>query len=217
MNEKIDIWLVGNTGLRNPNRIQDGFKVFAGSPFVGNLHGKENEIGFMNYLNEKGIIQNEDGKDESGSHARKWRLMFAKNGFIYPQIKKKDGNQEELGILDDITPFGRSFLKADTYPAVQECYLRAMSVEQFALPDGIHYFSPLRWLLAIMLELEKRTGTSNLLFGATPPIRAIIFLRLSIISLTYESAELQHPQSVRLIKEKSLSVVRTMTRRLITS
>ena len=61
MNEKIDIWLVGNTGLRNPNRIQDGFKVFAGSPFVGNLHGKENEIGFMNYLNEKGIIQNEDG------------------------------------------------------------------------------------------------------------------------------------------------------------
>ena len=48
MNEKIDIWLVGNTGLRNPNRIQDGFKVFAGSPFVGNLHGKENEIGFMN-------------------------------------------------------------------------------------------------------------------------------------------------------------------------
>lgn len=162
MNEKIDIWLVGNTGLRNPNRIQDGFKVFAGSPFVGNLHGKENEIGFMNYLNEKGIIQNEDGKDESGSHARKWRLMFAKNGFIYPQIKKKDGNQEELGILDDITPFGRSFLKADTYPAVQECYLRAMSVEQFALPDGIHYFSPLRWLLAIMLELEKRTGTSEL-------------------------------------------------------
>ena len=162
MNEQIDIWLVGNTGLRNPNRIQDGFKVFAGSPFVGSLHGKDNEIGFMNYLNEKEIIQNEDGKDESGSHARKWRLMFAKNGFIYPQVKKKDGKQEELGPLDDITPFGRSFLKADTYPAVQECYLRAMSVEQFVMPDGIHYFSPLRWLLAIMLELEKRTGTSEL-------------------------------------------------------
>ena len=55
MNEQIDIWLVGNTGLRNPNRIQDGFKVFAGSPYVGNLHGKENELGFMNYLNEKGM------------------------------------------------------------------------------------------------------------------------------------------------------------------
>lgn len=162
MEEKIDIWLVGNTGLRNPNRIQEGFKAFANSPYVGKLRGKENEIGFMNFLNDQGIIQNEAGKDTSGSHARKWRLMFSKNGFIYPQVKKKDGDQNELGNLDDITPFGRTFLKADTYPAVQECYLRALSVEQFAMPDGKSYFSPLRWILAIMLELEKRTGSSEI-------------------------------------------------------
>ena len=162
MSEHIDIWLVGNTGLRNPNRIQEGFSVFASSSFVGKLHGRENELGFMRLLDEKGIIQNEDGKDVSGSHARKWRLMFAKNGFIYPQVKKKDGQQEDLGKLDDITPFGRAFLNADTYAAVQECFLRAMSVEQFPMPDGKRYFSPLRWLLAIMLELEKRTGSSEL-------------------------------------------------------
>lgn len=162
MSEQIKIWLVGNTGLRNPNRIQDGFAVFANSAFVGHLHGRDNELGFMNLLDEKGIIQNEEGKDASGSHARKWRLMFAKNGLIYPQLQKKDGAQEDLGTLDDITPFGRSFLKADTYPAVQECYLRAMSVEQFPMPDGEQHFSPLRWLLAIMLELEKRTGSSEL-------------------------------------------------------
>lgn len=162
MGEKIVIWHVGNTGLRNPNRIQEGFKVFANSPYVGNLRGKENEIGFMNLLDEKRIIQNESGKDGSGSHARKWRLMFAKNGFIYPQIKKKDGTQEQLGKLDDITPFGKAFLKADTFPAIQECYLRAMSIEQFPMPDGETYFSPLRWLLAIMLELEKRTGSSEI-------------------------------------------------------
>ena len=132
-----------------------------GSPFVGNLR-EENEVAFMNFLNEKGIIQNEAGKDESGSHARKWRLMFSRNGFIYPQLKKKDGEQEELGPLDEITPFGRTFLKADTYPAVQECFLRSMSVEQYPMPDGMHYFSPLRWLLAVMLELERRTGSSEL-------------------------------------------------------
>ena len=111
MSEKIKIWLVGNTGLRNPNRIQEGFAAYAGSPFVGNLR-EENEVAFMNFLNEKGIIQNEAGKDESGSHARKWRLMFSRNGFIYPQVKKKDGLQEDLGSLDEITPFGRTFLKA---------------------------------------------------------------------------------------------------------
>lgn len=162
MDERIEIWLVGNTGLRNPNRIQEGFTAYANSPFVGKLHGRENELGFMSFLDEKGIISNEDGKDVSGSHARKWRLMFAKNGFIYPQVKKKDGSQEDLGNLDDITPFGRSFLQADTYPAMQECFLRSMSVEQFSTPDGSGYFSPLRWILAIMLELEKRTGSSEL-------------------------------------------------------
>lgn len=45
MSEQINIWLVGNTGLRNPNRIQEGFSVFANSAFVGHLHGRENEIG----------------------------------------------------------------------------------------------------------------------------------------------------------------------------
>ncbi len=162
MEENIEIWLVGNTGLRNPNRIREGFAVYADSRFLGKLHGRENEIGFMKLLDEKGIIQNEEGRDASGSHARKWRLMFAKNGFIYPQLKRKDGRQEELGAADELTPFGRAFLQADTYPAVQECYLRAMSVEQFPMPDGIRHFSPLRWLLAIMLELERRTGSSEL-------------------------------------------------------
>lgn len=162
-NEKISVWLVGNTGLRSPSRIQEGLRIFAQSPFVGNLHGKAQEIGFMNLLNEKGIIQNAAGKDASGSHARKWRLMFAKNGFIYPQIKVI-GNlkQEDLGRLDDLTPFGRIFLQADTFPAVQECYLRAMSVEQYEVQTCEGYFSPLRWILAIMLELEKRTGSSEL-------------------------------------------------------
>lgn len=162
MEENIKIWHVGNTGLRNPNRIQEGLAVYAKSAFVGKLHGRDNEIGFMNLLNKEGIIQNESGKDESGSHARKWRLMFAKNGYIYPQVNKKDGNQDDLGAMDDITPFGRTFLKADTFPAVQECFLRAMSVEQFEMPNKITYFSTLRWMLAIMLELEKRTGSTEM-------------------------------------------------------
>ena len=161
MVREIDIWLVGNTGLRSPSRIQEGFRIYAESSFVGNFRGRDNEIGFMNLLNGRGIIHNEAGKDASGSHARKWRLMFAKNGLIYPQIKKGDGSQDSLGALDAITPFGRTFLIADTYPAMQECFLRAMSVAQFPLP-GEGYFAPLRWVLTIMLELERRTGSSEI-------------------------------------------------------
>lgn len=162
-NEQISIWLAGNTGLRNPMRIQEGFIAFSESPYVGNLHGRDNELGFMKFLNDKGIINNESGKDPSGSHARKWRLMFERYGFIYGQAKKENGfMQEDLGRVDDITPFGRLFANADTIPAMQECFLRALAVEQYWLPDKSAHYSPLRWILAIMLELEKRTGSSEL-------------------------------------------------------
>lgn len=161
MGKPIVIWMVGNNGMRNPNRIMDGFRVFSESPFVGHLR-KENEIKFTKLLNEKGIIHNEEGKDESGSHARKWRLVFSRSGLIYPKLNSSEGQQSDLGPLDDITPFGRAFLKADTYPAIQEFFLRAMSVEQVAVNKGTSHFSPLRWILAIMVELEKRTGTSEL-------------------------------------------------------
>ena len=162
-NENINIWLAGNTGLRNPMRIQEGFIAFSNSPYVGKLHGSENELGFMRFLDEQKIINNESGKDPSGSHARKWRLMFERYGFIYGQAKKQNGfTQEELGKLDDITPFGKTFLKADTISSMQECFLRSLSVEQYWLEDGTGHFSPFRWILAIMLELEKRTGSSEL-------------------------------------------------------
>lgn len=35
----VEIWQIGNTGLRNPERIQEGFKAFAESSFVGKLRG----------------------------------------------------------------------------------------------------------------------------------------------------------------------------------
>lgn len=162
-NEEITIWLAGNTGLRNPMRIQEGFIAFSQSPYVGNLHGNENEMGFMRFLDDKGIISNEAGKDPSGSHARKWRLMFERYGFIYGQAKKQNGfEQAALGKMDDITPFGEAFLKTDTIPAMQECFLRSLVVEQYWLPDNSAHYSPFRWILAIMLELEKRTGSSEL-------------------------------------------------------
>ena len=164
MKEKqIDIWLVGNTGLRNPARISDGFKLYAQSPFVGQLIGGKNDVAFTKYLSENGIINNKQGKDTTGSHARKWRLMFERNGLIYPDVRRIGCRQEELGPIGQITPFGYMFLQADTYPAEQECFLRAMSVEQIpTTTDNGKLFSPLRWILAVMLELEKRTGSSEI-------------------------------------------------------
>lgn len=190
MNDKISIWLIGNTGLRNPARIAEGFSLFASSEFVGKLHGKDEEYRFMRFLHDKGVIKNKPNKDQSASHARKWRLMFCKNGFIYPKLKSGEGDQSELGPVDDITPFGYSFLRARTHSAQQECYLRSLSVEQIRTADGKALFSPLRWTLALMLELERLTGSSEItrtefaLWGqASDPTYDLNFVVNSILDL----------------------------------
>ena len=161
MGKPITIWQLGNTGLRNPMRIWEGLKLFAESPFNGNLRGS-NEERFQTLLNHAGLVNSTGEAEDTSSYARKWRLMFARFGFIYPQVKKKDGKQEDLGPQDQVTPFGETFLKADTYPAQQECFLRSLSLEQTKVPGDLGFFSPLRWILAVMLELEKRTGTSEI-------------------------------------------------------
>lgn len=142
-------------------RIWEGLKLFAESPFNGNLRGS-NEERFQTLLNHAGLVNSTGEAEDTSSYARKWRLMFARFGFIYPQVKKKDGKQEDLGPQDQVTPFGETFLKADTYPAQQECFLRSLSLEQTKVPGDLGFFSPLRWILAVMLELEKRTGTSEI-------------------------------------------------------
>lgn len=160
----IDIWQIGNTGVRNPMRLYDAFKAYAESDLVGNIRGVPAEKAFMVYLDAKGVLNNEDGKDPSGSYGRKFRFVFNLMGFAYNASKAFHGlTQEQIGPIDGITPFGKSFLAADTIPAQQECYCRGLSVPMEELPSGGTY-SPLRWTLRIMLELEKQTGESTLNF-----------------------------------------------------
>ena len=108
MGKPITIWQLGNTGLRNPMRIWEGLKLFAESPFNGNLRGS-NEERFQTLLNHAGLVNSTGEAEDTSSYARKWRLMFARFGFIYPQVKKKDGKQEDLGPQDLVTPFGETF------------------------------------------------------------------------------------------------------------
>ena len=156
----IEIWQVGNTGVRNPMRIHEAFRLYAGSGLVGKIRGVAGAVALTNYLCEKGILHNAPGRDTTGSYGRKWRLVFNKNGFTYDEYSEADGiSQAELGPVDDITPFGKAFLVADTVPAVQEFFLRASAMHMEKMSDG-GTFSPLRWTLAIMLEIERQTGSS---------------------------------------------------------
>ena len=126
--DPMDIWLIGNTGMRNPWRIPSGFKVYVESNLVGRLRAPEDQMAFKELLFEKGEIGGDADKDTSASITRKYRLMFNKYGFAYPEVTKKDGfDQSELGAVDAITPLGQTFYKADSVAAQQECFLRGLS------------------------------------------------------------------------------------------
>ena len=159
----IEIWQVGNTGVRNPMRIHEAFRLYAESNLVGKIRGVAGAVAFTNYLCERGVLNNAPGKDPTGSYGRKWRLVFNKNGFTYCDVTKDELTQSDFGAIDDITPFGKAFLEADTVPAIQEFFLRASALHMEPLPDG-GAFSPLRWTLAVMLEIERRTGRSAIGF-----------------------------------------------------
>ncbi len=162
--DPIDIWLIGNTGMRNPWRIRGGFKVYVESNLVEKLRKPEDQQAFKKLLYEKGEIGGDAEKDASASITRKYRLMFNKFGFAYPEITKSSGfSQENLGPVDGITPLGNSFYHAETIDAQQECFLRGLIVPMEPLTDSTS-FSPLLWVLAVMLELEKRTGSTKLNF-----------------------------------------------------
>ncbi len=162
--DPIDIWIIGNTGMRNPWRIPSGFKVYVESNLVGKLRTPEDQMAFKMLMFEKGEAGGDADKDTSASITRKYRLMFNKYGFAYPEVTKKDGfSQEELGPVDAITPLGETFYKADSVSSQQECFLRGLIVPMERLSET-STFSPLLWVVSVLLEIEKQTGDTKLNF-----------------------------------------------------
>lgn len=120
----IEIWTLGNTGLRSAGRAQEGLKEYSVSKICGNAHGIENEKELERILCKAGLIGSVN-ENSDGTYGRKWRLAWCRSGFIYPRVKKKDSfKQEEIGKADEITPLGRKYIEADNLAANQDLFLR---------------------------------------------------------------------------------------------
>lgn len=155
-------WQLGNTSVRSAMRIRDGLIALSKSSIQGNIRRGEGDVAFRKLLGDCGVVRL--GTDSSNSVGRKWRSAMGKLGFIYPQVKKVWGfAQKDLGKLDMITPAGWNLIRAETVAAMQECYLRAMVTPLFSIKDT-YTFSPLKWTLAILLELERRGEKATITF-----------------------------------------------------
>jgi len=160
-------WHLGNTTVRSPFRLRDGLVALSTSSLQGNLRGQEQERALRRLLGVRGIV--ELGDDDTYSVGRKWRSALDKLGFLYPEVPSASGiAQSDIGPIDMITPNGWRLVRADTVPAMQECFLRALAAHY--IPSVLErkfafaVFSPLRHTLAILLALERQTGESRLNF-----------------------------------------------------
>lgn len=170
-------WCLGNTTVRSPFRLRNGLIALSSSPLQGNLRGKKNEIALRNLLGENEIVKL--GNDKSNSVGRKWRSALNKLGFLYPEVPSSANClQNDIGIIDMITPNGWRLIRAETVPAMQECFLRALAAHYIPSPLEQKFtfstFSPLRHTLSIMLELEKKTKESCIHF-----IEMALFVQLT--------------------------------------
>ena len=166
---KLRLWRLGAAEIPNPYKLENGLGLIVELRAKGihNYDNQQNLATLGDTLVLHGIV--ELGNDDTYSVGRKWRSALNKLGFLYPEVPPASGiPQSEIGPIDMITPNGWRLIRADTVPAMQECFLRALAAHY--IPSALErkfdfsVFSPLRHTLAIMLELEKQTGESRLNF-----------------------------------------------------
>ena len=177
------LWHIGNTTVRTPYRLKEALKALKNSEFHGNLLGKELEQEFAELLNERAIVKVERieiGKDSSDL-GRKWRSALGQLGFVVMHLKigQKQGIDPKLepfvrdfpdlsGRPYEITPNGRRLIRAETAAEEQECFLRALVAYRIPSIFETRYkfpqFSPLRFVLEILLKLENIEEDPNIKF-----------------------------------------------------
>lgn len=161
-------WHLGNTTVRSAFRLRDGLIALAESPLVGNIKGRDQESAFAQLLNDRGVVAMSEQADVP-SLGRKWRAALTQLGFLVPDVSRVDTvDQAAIGAPFTLTESGRRLISAEAVPAIQECFLRSLAAYRIpsALETGydVAPFCPLRHTLAVMLELEQRTGDSRLGF-----------------------------------------------------
>ncbi|MDI3311058.1 MAG: AlwI family type II restriction endonuclease, partial [Thermoanaerobacterium sp.] len=150
----VKAWYIGNTTIRNAKRLKDGLRVLVDSSLHGNLIGKSNEQEFARLLHEEGVVfvkrLEDNPRNDASDVGRKWRAALMQLGFI---------RHAESDRPFTITPNGLRLINANTLPAEQEVFLRALLAHQIpsvieAFPDPV--FSPLRIVLEVLKKLEEQ-------------------------------------------------------------
>lgn len=158
------VWNLGNTTVRNPNRIEEGLALFA-EEFDGNARGDAVESAFASRLHETGVLTTGGSWDKW--LGRKWRSAFHKMGFITGQktimteeLPKEKPDLGLEGLKYEVTPSGHRLLEAETFGAVQDVYLRQLVCHQIPSPVERNFtggqMKPFVFLLQVLHALYEK-------------------------------------------------------------
>lgn len=142
-------WNLGNTTVRNPERIKDALRVFKEN-FEGKKFDIDTQKQFFNALITSGVVKGDPNQPGSRDwSARKWASAFNKLGLALPRGTKADP-------VATITPAGNSLLSDTSIES--DVFLRQMLKIQLPSPteddlDGaaIH---PFYLVLSVAVTLE---------------------------------------------------------------
>jgi hypothetical protein len=154
-------WLFGNTTIRNPLRMHEALRALVESPEACPKKGRDHEIAFARFLQKNGIVDILRESADASDLGRKWRSGLVKMGFLFPE-----SSDTPFGVTDA----GKRLASAEplAIAAQQECFLRALA--GCVLPSTIETdytfkkFAPFRYIIAVALELKRRTGSSVIYF-----------------------------------------------------
>lgn len=171
------VWNLGNTTVRNPNRLRDGL-ILLSEEFNGRLYGAVQEENFSRRLNEVGIIDSEGTSPDW--FGRKWRSAFVKLGFITEKFSQKQKAitqklSEDFGFTDagyEVTPAGRLLIGADSLGAIEDIFTRQLIQHEISSPLEGSFpagsMKPFILFLQVLYKLyrEKQPGLSKLEIAA---------------------------------------------------
>lgn len=164
------VWNIGNTTVRNPNRIERALKIFLQEGFSGSCKGAEAEARLHLKLKENKILDFEG--QESDLNGRKWRAAFYQLGFITNDKYKIKGltfsvkdlflklNQSGIDKPYQITLSGNKLISAQSVPEVEEIFCRQFIC--YEIPNSLESsfgpgkMKPFILFVQVLLELMDR-------------------------------------------------------------
>jgi len=108
----LKVWNFGSTTVRNPNRIQDGLRIY--NDFGGSVYGSEDERNYIQTLYDGEVTDSIPENDSTMAFiGRKWRSTFFKLGLVghqkYKINDKYISHQEFCNVFQDFELSGNNY------------------------------------------------------------------------------------------------------------